>query len=989
MYLYYQNNAGKDENGNGESWKSVKDTPQARETLAKKQVDMVAMLAISTTDPDADYERLNYRGDLYFDIDTDADTDLSVSITSVKTLVKKLREKGVHEVQVYLSGKKGFHVIVPSETFNLSTSSGIKWLPYIYGEMAESYFSVEGLDMSVYSGGKGRLWRQANVKRKDNGKYKVPIHVNDLYELTVERYQELCSQPNHELLSQFQKRDKKSIELSLEMSEIFEHCAITVRKAQESKEVYRYEANPSLEMLSEVPGCIKKLVAGEDVKANANFNKAAMALAGYLKSANKLGSDLQDELMAEMVAHNNFNSASYKSERARLVHLKSAMKRAPRDRHMGANPAFVLSNVDKCGNCVICNGTLNKKKETEAAHKQADDGIRHNVFESSYSYLKEYGPKHTKPLTTFTIEPKSADIIYNKELRCFRREGLNCEVTYASNAEGKEGRTSVYIDEAAWDSVSLFKKQFQGIDNLAITATEDDLADLRHYVMTKHSDIDTAIKSYTLGLDVKEIPHGEKLRKVLVYSEPNYTAAGNNVRVPVKFSDESHGTIAGVPQIHKAPDLTSDDSEVAKAIFNINEAWVCATMIGWVAATSLKPHIHTVTNEFPLLGVAGRPGTGKTTLACIMTDLAGCTYDLTGEPMSAMSTAAGIERYLASSTSTPRVLDECNAKAHKSNVKLLDTMKACYNSLEIVKGTAAQSTGASGLTMRSIRMTAPLMYLSEQPQIDDALKHRSIEIMLTMNAHGTDQRGRLISASELPAETIKQIKCFNFIDDYENRAKLRGIGKAIIHQSLCTPVTWVREKMTEYKKQIAEARIYGRQKLGWSVILMGLDMYELALREQCDINVSAEIKNAKAMLINRIMDKTVNDNVVDNCNTEVLNFLAIMAEKSAIAEIRDDRARITVDRMSDYRRTDDKLMINLRMVWPELAKTARASSSFLKYNKADQFLSALKTEPYFVESRGVWVILDIEKLKEAEVYVDHFYNEELIETKREKIDGIF
>ena len=53
---------------------------------------------------------------------------------------------------------------------------------------------VDTLDLRVYSGRKGRMWRTPNVRR-ENGKYKVPITPEELMEMTAEDYQALCSQP--------------------------------------------------------------------------------------------------------------------------------------------------------------------------------------------------------------------------------------------------------------------------------------------------------------------------------------------------------------------------------------------------------------------------------------------------------------------------------------------------------------------------------------------------------------------------------------------------------------------------------------------------------------------------------------------------------------------------------------------------------------------------------------------------------------------------
>lgn len=989
MYLFYQQSTKKDEEGRGERWKTIKDSPESREALAKQEVQMVSMLAISSTDADLEYESLKYRGDMYFDIDNEGDEGLAISIESVKQLVEKLEAKGVYDYVIYLSGKKGFHVTVPAKVFNSSPSAGIKWLPYIYGKMAVNHFAVEGLDTSVYSGGKGRLWRQPNVKREDNGQYKVPVRKESLYGMTVESYKELSSKPN---LALSEHHDTKEVKLNLEMASMFEDAAIIVKKDMEEKDSYRYESIPELEMLSEVPGCIHKLVDGIDTKENANFNKVAMNLAGYLKSTNRIGTDVQEDLVSRLVSHNNYGSASYTSDRARRQHIKGAIKRAKHDKSMGCNPAYILSSVERCGHCVICDGTLDKRKNKDKKDKQdnrdleAEDGIRRNIFEQGYNYVKQYGPRNTKTLTTFLIEPESADIYYNQESGSFRRESLKCTIKYQAG-DGIERRVKVIIEEDAWDSPSVFKKQFSGIDNLAITCSEDDLADLRHYIMSKHNDIDTSIRTQTIGMDIKEIPCGDRMSKVLVYTEPGWTASGNVVRVPVHYEADARNQIVGQPQIHKAPDLKPSDKDDVRAcrdIFQANEPWICATMIGWVAATALKPHITSINNEFPLMAVTGRPGTGKTTLASLMADLAGCTYGQTGEPASANSSPAFVERYIASSTSTPRILDECNLPAFKSNPKLLETLKMVWNGLEIGKGNIAGSSAKASMATRSIKMSGPLMYISEQPQQDDALRQRSIEVIMTMASHGTNQSGEHIPRDQLSEQALKTIDTFEWITEHEQRARLRGIGKAIIHQALKTKKSWVRERMAEYADMIRSARCHGRQKYGWRVILTGLDLYEEALKG-LDINVSYEVAQAKKTIVNRLIDEKITDNGKDNVNSYVLTFLSALSERSAIAEIKEQDGKIMINRDFDYVKTDCHLMIRLDIIWSVISQAARSSNINLKFGRADQFVTAVRTEEYFVKYENGMLTLDLNKLKEAGVNTDYFYTDEEFD---DKISGI-
>lgn len=981
MYLYYQQSTAKDEDGKGESWKSIKDSPTSRQALAEKQVQMVSMLAVSNVSYDADYEQLKYRGDLYFDIDHE---NVELAIESVKQLVGKLRQLEVYNFSVFATGKKGFHVTVPAGVFCTNTSVGVKWLPYIYGHMAEHHFSVPGLDYAVYSGGKGRLWRQPNVQRLDNQKYKVPIRPEQLEGLDKDGYGELCSLPNYSLLESIEKTEPT---FCLALASIFEQSMAAVKAEQEAKEVFRFEPVPELEMLSSVPGCVQKLAKGEDVKDGANFNKAAMNLAGYLKASNRIGTEVEDDLVGLLASHNNYGSASYTNDRDRRIHIKSMIRRAKNDRSMGCNPPFLLALVERCGKCPICDGTLKSsskdseyESKREKKQKMGQDGLRANIFEVGLSYVKELGPRSVKPLTTFTLEPVSANKFFHEEAQQFRRESLLCNVKY-SIGEGLVKEASVTIEEDSWDSASSFKKQFRGIDNLAITASEDDLADLRHYIMSKYKDIDDSVRTNTIGLDVREVPSKDGVRRVLVYTEPGFTATGNNIKIPLHYASRERSQITGAPKIAQAPTLdpeNPDDVRAAKAIFKINEGWICASMVGWMAATAIKPHVMGLFNEFPLMAVTGLPGSGKTTLSAIMADLAGCAFKQTDEPATATSTQAFIERYIAGSTSVPRIIDEANDPAFRSNPKLLETLKGVWNGLEMGKSGYEQG---SALATRSVKLTGPVLYISEQPRSDDALRQRSIEMFLSLSIHPTTPTGEELPAEMMTAE-MKEVKAnFEWISEHEQRDRLRGIGRAIIMKALKTKRSWVKDQLAGYADAVRPVRAHVRQKYSWRVILVGLDLYRMALMDEYGIDVSLEVKEAKDLLLSRLLDKEITDSGSDNCNNDVMQFIAVMAHRAAVLEMKGGNLNSSIIRGVDYLKDEGHLTINLNTIWPTVMSDARRSGTNLKYTSPKQFISAIIHEPYTLSVKEGLLVADTAILKSAGVSTDFFYTEEEWEAK--------
>ena len=152
---------------------------------------------------DSNGRRLHLSDGLWLDIDARKDTG-ETAVDAVKALastVTLLQRVGIQPEQcsLFASGGKGFHVFVPM-TLLIATgmaSVGIAtarvW-PYLCRTFVVDNLVTVLTDMNIYSGGKGRLFRQPNVQR-DSGLYKVPLRWDEWQHLDVASYAEICSSP--------------------------------------------------------------------------------------------------------------------------------------------------------------------------------------------------------------------------------------------------------------------------------------------------------------------------------------------------------------------------------------------------------------------------------------------------------------------------------------------------------------------------------------------------------------------------------------------------------------------------------------------------------------------------------------------------------------------------------------------------------------------------------------------------------------------------
>jgi hypothetical protein len=144
-----------------------------------------------------------------FSVDIDAAT-IGGAIGDTRKLATSLvsdwmltpNQYGACPFRIAASGKKGFHILIPETFFNRARyysheHQTFRNLPAIYRRMAEIIANVAGVkvDMTVYSGGKGRMLRTYGVKRPDNGRYKVPVSYEQLLTMTPEDYDRLTRTP--------------------------------------------------------------------------------------------------------------------------------------------------------------------------------------------------------------------------------------------------------------------------------------------------------------------------------------------------------------------------------------------------------------------------------------------------------------------------------------------------------------------------------------------------------------------------------------------------------------------------------------------------------------------------------------------------------------------------------------------------------------------------------------------------------------------------
>jgi len=297
----------------------------------------------------SDEEPVRY-GDFVIDIDT---KEIACQ-DSIKIIQWFDDVYGVDEDQwrIYLSGKKGVHLELPSKI--LGTESGHKLLTMGYKRLAIEIESELGvtLDISMYNKGTGKPYRQANVMRK-SGTCKRQIEHNDLFEIqTEEEYRNACSTPGKIWETNNVEKNKSLASI------VFAYLVEAVKAETILKQTTPLSDDERDRLALNTPQCIIN-ISQNSTPTKATFNDVAMQLSAYA-----ISSGVSEKKFLDNCDHfiSGYPSASLNTKEKRVENCIA------RYRTMKAN-----GNQFSCGGVLSlgfsgfsCDGCQHKKNITSA-----------------------------------------------------------------------------------------------------------------------------------------------------------------------------------------------------------------------------------------------------------------------------------------------------------------------------------------------------------------------------------------------------------------------------------------------------------------------------------------------------------------------------------------------------------------------------------------------------------------------------------------------
>lgn len=962
-----------------------------------------------------------YTGPFYIDIDVDADKvggmdkAIKKAIKAAITATQRLITLGVKPDQmgIWASGKKGFHIVVPMSLF--CDEDSIAKLPVIYSGMASHLALPEETDLSVYSLGRGRMWRIANKQRVDNQAFKVAIHHSQLSGMTPEIYKDLCSEPRIEL----------PILNGARVANLVGFYAHGFSRAQTFKRPKSTLIDANLKAAlgeDKVPPCVRQLCMGENTKPGRGFNNRSVQMNKAIRAF--VTTDEVEKYTDLFATHAQGESHdTFEKRKEHVVRGRSSVQGAADYGWSCRSMLSVLAHAP-CDDCPIswirteqddsdeeeesleqmAQALQDKKPEVQAPEPErlvseediselpqepdpepekpkpeskpkkkerhpdeiapntlsnTDEGL--TITDDGYAFFSKEGG--LRRVSNFVLSIRKVYYEYIKVLEQDRRVSVHADVFINRRKVG-----SVSIEENAWQSKSTFVQAFAGLSNCGFYGKDDDVQRMK---ITLMHDVDKSSiriqRVHASGIHHRVIAGND----VLTYVEPNWSIDN--------FGNENLISLSG--QVQAAPQLKSiailpetgdeETTKLLKALFQISAPENVAQITGWVMACFLKQHIMALNNEFPLFSPWGTAGAGKTQTSGLFAALHGLGYlggNNSDSPLSVGGDAAtnfALWYYVASSMTAPRIIEEYNAANLGRKYNMYgEYFKEAWNQHAVKRGTIRNQKhhgpGAIDAGTVDIVMSGPLMLISEQSIQMPALVQRTVQIQL-MPEHRSGPNVR---------------DAYNYVRPrYRDfRRFARTAYMEALHITPKQALDWVHANKAHVPFTIGD-----RPHYSFCVLLAGLSFLNF-ISDKYNLKIKAEIAEMRANLIRYVQTHSF-ELSVDKQRSEVDLVLNEIATMASYTEDTDNMSQKSIVKGLQYLVEGEYLYLDGMICHHMYVRYMSQGNKRAVIESYNQFKQLIRAEPYcetteatldrFSRGRKVFK-LNIEKLRNKGIDVDRF-----------------
>ncbi len=737
------------------------------EALADRRQEITSSLrpAFSTIldlsfipDNNEDWTKVKYRGDFYADFD--AGDDLPYVCEQFKVFLGKLDAElnfDLTQAKFFASGSKGFHLEIPQECFIPKLSKeGTPYLAYVYREMAQSII-VDTLDLNVYTGKRGRQWRTTNVQR-ENGMYKVPLTLDEVFEIDETSYRELIKAPRPEPVSTPPFCNPK-------FALLFDRSKEKVVGAMRNKKKRMEKASAVLDpwkKSGKTPPTMQSLMNGENIADGAGFQSLAMQLAIYATSVGMSRQAFLDNCHGLCENHVS-DSRRYNTVGKRREELGRMYDYMEQDVLYDFDVGPIVRLL-KPGTSVHDLGVLDREdhedmpdaEEAPVSNDAPIDimrGLRKGFFMNGDGMFKRVGDKD-EPISRAVL--RNVEAFIDVESKNF--SGYEFDVVVDSKVVARK-----MLGADTFSSANNMRKFFGGLQ-VSYQGGEQETSALLD-IMAEKAKRGGRVYSYPReGFFI--IDHPEKIdpTPVAVYLTQDTFESSIDPSDPDYFRlryRPGDAVSTYLIDIHKAPDLTRDMLPAVEDLFNFNCPEVVINSVGWFIAAHYRSAYLRLFEQFPNLQVFGEAGAGKSQ-SVIMLSRLHWYRNSHGLATATSYTPFAIDNKVSSSHSAPAIFDEYKPRELRSQRGKYEKMKDVLKNSYIGGDTGNRGTinrgGETSLGIIKSKCAAPLIFIGEAIENETAIVERCVLVKVTkdyqteerrqafLRLHDTDEGKRALSA---------------------------------------------------------------------------------------------------------------------------------------------------------------------------------------------------------------------------------------------------
>lgn len=273
-----------------------------------------------------DQSKANFIAPLYLDLDIDdLENDFDKLKVDLFLLIRKLKTMfylSEDNMEIYFSGSKGFHIIIPHEIFGFEYSRDLNIKYKTLSLELNSYTITKSIDTRIYDN--KRLFREPNTINSKTGLYKVQVSLDDLRNFNYNDIIEYAS-TTHEI-------KQARIENNRKAREVFDSF-IENNKQKQQRSINNRVAGAMMANKEILP-CVKYILANGAVTGGRNNTAIALASALFQREMD------EDKVMDIMIEWNETKLDEPLPQREITATVKSAYNNVKNGRRYGCG-AFI------------------------------------------------------------------------------------------------------------------------------------------------------------------------------------------------------------------------------------------------------------------------------------------------------------------------------------------------------------------------------------------------------------------------------------------------------------------------------------------------------------------------------------------------------------------------------------------------------------------------------------------------------------------------